>query len=120
MPQLCTSLTVITERPRPGVRLLRPVGEIDMATAPELRAALGPPPADAPDLVVDLGEVTLLSAAGLGVLVDCRRSLRTVLLARTDHVAVHLPLSCLPLSCLAPDEVFPRYPTVADALAALP
>jgi anti-anti-sigma factor len=46
-------------------------GEVDLWTAPELRdrlfAQLHPA---GPDLVVDLGEVSFLGAAGLGVLVE--------------------------------------------------
>jgi anti-sigma B factor antagonist len=44
-------------------------GEIDLATSPELRAALHEEQAQAPAVVLDLREVTFIDSSGLGVIV---------------------------------------------------
>ncbi len=44
-------------------------GEIDIASSPDLRAALLEPQADAETLVLDLREVTFIDSSGLGVIV---------------------------------------------------
>ncbi|MBF6163441.1 STAS domain-containing protein [Streptomyces gardneri] len=60
-------------RPRPDVTMLMVAGEIDVATAPRLRAQLASGPARrAAVLVLDLSPVTFLAAAGLSVLVEAQ------------------------------------------------
>jgi anti-anti-sigma factor len=54
---------------RPGGQVLAPIGEIDLLTRDELRHDLAE---CAGDVVVDLAEVALLDAGGMGVLVDAR------------------------------------------------
>ncbi len=44
-------------------------GEIDIVTSPELRAALLDERAQAPNVVLDLREVTFIDSSGLGVIV---------------------------------------------------
>jgi anti-anti-sigma factor len=44
-------------------------GEIDLASSPELQAALRSPEAQAPSVVLDLREVTFMDSSGLGVIV---------------------------------------------------
>lgn len=57
--------------PRPGVCLVAVAGELDMATVPLLRGALRDRTAGRPAvLVVDLGAVTFLGAAGITLLVE--------------------------------------------------
>jgi anti-anti-sigma factor len=108
-------ISVVAEHPRPRVRVLRVGGEVDLDTAQRLRArAVQAPPSNLRDLVVDLGDVTFMSSAGLWALLECRKSFRTVLLADADHRAVARPLKFSGL-----DGLFPRYPSIATALVAL-
>jgi len=78
-PQLVLSpdllLTVAVEAPEPDVRVVRPRGEIDLATAPLLRDALHAALQDELRLVaVDLDEVAFLGAHGLDALLDGHRA----------------------------------------------
>lgn len=63
-----TSLEVYLER-SDDFPVVRVVGEIDLATAPELRDRLAEIPSDAGAVVIDLSEVTFLDSTGLSVLV---------------------------------------------------
>ena len=56
--------------PGPAVAIVRPVGELDMLTAPELRTQLAAQLEQCGHLILDLSEVTFLSAAGLHVMVE--------------------------------------------------
>jgi anti-sigma B factor antagonist len=59
------------------VYLVAARGELDVATAPGLREALGTArERGASRLIADLGAVTFLDSAGLGVLVTCAKQLR--------------------------------------------
>lgn len=51
------------------------VGEIDMATAPEVARAIDTDDADVGRVVVDLSEVTFLDSSALNALVRCQRDL---------------------------------------------
>jgi anti-anti-sigma factor len=51
------------------------VGEIDMATAPEVARAIDAGQDDARRVVVDLSEVTFLDSSALNALVHCQRDL---------------------------------------------
>jgi anti-sigma B factor antagonist len=65
------------DRPMPGVTLVRPTGDIDAYTAPELRAQLhDASESDARLLVVDLSAVTFIDSAGLGALVGAHRRMQ--------------------------------------------
>jgi len=55
--------------PREGAVVVIASGEIDLATSPELRAELLKPEAEAPNIVLDLRQVTFIDSSGLGVLV---------------------------------------------------
>ena len=62
------------DRPRPGVVLVRPTGDLDAYTAPELRQTLHEAAeSGARLLVVDLSRVTFIDSAGLGTLVGAHR-----------------------------------------------
>ncbi len=69
----------ITTRRESNTLVLQVAGEIDLATAPQLRAALrssldgAAPPAE---VRVDLSGTSFLDAAGLGVLVESREAAR--------------------------------------------
>jgi anti-sigma B factor antagonist len=55
-----------------GIRLAV-VGEVDVATAPDLLSAVVAAVGAADRVVLDLGRLTFIDAAGLGALVACRR-----------------------------------------------
>lgn len=77
-------LTVIMSRPGPDVRVLRIAGELDIATAPLLTDHLRERRGTARELLVlDVSEVTLLAASGVGLIVDAHR-------ARGAHGGLHL------------------------------
>jgi anti-sigma B factor antagonist len=64
-------LRCATSRPRPDVCVVHLAGELDMATVPVVVRYLRQQAADRPaELVLDLGAVTLLAAAGVALLVD--------------------------------------------------
>jgi anti-sigma B factor antagonist len=66
LPLSCTA-----SRPRPHVCVAHLAGELDMATAPVLAEYLREQTAAGPtDLVLDLGGVTLLAAAGLTLILE--------------------------------------------------
>jgi anti-sigma B factor antagonist len=65
------------DRPRPGVVVVRPTGDLDAYTAPELRSRLqGVTGTDTRIVVVDLSGVTFIDSAGLGALVGAHRRMR--------------------------------------------
>lgn len=85
-----TPLSIITARPAPGVVRVYVVGEIDLATAGQLRTGLSAVIATAEpgtEIRVDLELVTFLDAMGIGVLV---RSCHAARDAGLDF-AVHNP-----------------------------
>ena len=61
----------------PGIALVRVVGEVDLHTCPELRAALQRLTDEGNTrTVLDMAEVPYVDSAALGVLVDAQRRLR--------------------------------------------
>src|SRR5579875_3692136 len=60
---------IVQVRKEPGYAVVTPVGELDIATVPWLRERLTGLAAEGRPVVVDLGQVSFLGAAGLGVLV---------------------------------------------------
>ncbi|GAA1352861.1 STAS domain-containing protein [Saccharothrix algeriensis] len=104
------------DRPADGVVVVAAGGEIDMLTAPELRADVLGRLDDGDTLVLDLSGVSFLGSAGLAVLVEAAQhakrrgtAFRVVAVAR----AVTRPLVATGLG-----EVFSVYGSVAEALAA--
>lgn len=107
----------VTSRTHGDAVIVTAVGEIDLATAPELdvaiRAALavpGPGP-----VVLDLTAVTFLASSGLGVLVDARNAAtarREPLRVVVDHNRPVLN----PIHIIGIDAVLALYDTVTDAL----
>jgi anti-sigma B factor antagonist len=101
-----------------GCIVVKVAGEIDMASAPELRECLHQMiDAGSRRLVVDLRQVRLIDSVGLGVLVGARRRLQEhgdddgwIRLAGAGE----LILRALRLSGL--DRVFPLHATLAEAL----
>jgi anti-sigma B factor antagonist len=106
-----TPLVVRTFRV-PMATLVTVAGEVDIATAPELRGHLLALPDRS--VVVDMSEVGLLSAAGLSVLLDLqdrltRTGARVVLTNAAACVRRVLDLTGL-------DEIFAMASTVEDAV----
>jgi anti-anti-sigma factor len=101
---------------RDGIIVLSVAGEIDLATAPDLQAALDTALADDPPaMVVDLLEVTFLGSVGLQLLVSTRQRFGEH--ARFAVAAEGAATSrSIQLTGLA--ELLGLYPTVEEALAA--
>ncbi|MDX8147323.1 STAS domain-containing protein [Lentzea sp. BCCO 10_0061] len=97
-----------------GVPIVAVTGEVDIATAPLLRAELMTQLAQSPvALVVDLREVTFFDSSGIGALLTAHRQasdLRVV----ADKTPV---LRTLHFSGM--DTVFRVHPTLTEALAGL-
>jgi anti-sigma B factor antagonist len=78
-PAAAAPLSIITARSGPGTIRVHLAGEIDMATAPQLRVALLAVIAEAApqtEVRVDLGRVAFIDAIGIGVLVRGREAAR--------------------------------------------
>jgi anti-sigma B factor antagonist len=105
------------EEAAPRTLLVRVRGDLDAEATTRLRVALDRELAVLPAslLLVDLGRVTLLGSAALGLLVDLRRRSRAenrhLVLVGTGRPGVHRPLR---LSGLLP--LFDTRPTVPAAL----
>lgn len=66
-------LSVLVSEPRPGVLVVAPTGEVDIASAPLLHhAALRAVEAEPEQVVVDLSGLTFCGSTGLVVLVDAQ------------------------------------------------
>src|SRR3954452_21728375 len=59
----------VSHEPRDGAVVVVASGEIDLATSPELRAALLAEDAQASTVVLDLRQVSFIDSSGLGVIV---------------------------------------------------
>ena len=109
-------INVSAERSATGVAVVQVCGEVDMHTAPILRAELedqlDPPPTV---LVLDLTGVAFLAASGIRVLLEAReRAAMTGTPLRLVYATrgVRRVLDVLNLN-----HLFPPYATLADALA---
>ncbi|RKT56551.1 anti-anti-sigma factor [Saccharothrix australiensis] len=104
------------ERPVDGVTVVAATGEIDMLTAPDLRADVLGRMEDAATLVLDMSSVSFLGSAGLAVLVEASQHAKrrgTAFRVVAVERAVTRPLAATGLG-----EVFSVYGSVAEALAA--
>lgn len=103
-----------------GTRVVIPIGDLDLATAPLLRERLLRIAVDAgerPRLVVDLAGVDFLDTIGLGALLGgvkrCREGGGDLVLARAEpQVAEVLAITGL-------DAVHPVHPSIDAAIRAL-
>jgi anti-sigma B factor antagonist len=109
-------IDVMVDRPAEGVVVATVAGEVDMLTAPALRAVVLAELADCTVLVIDLTRVGFLGSAGLAVLVEAsheaqRRQveLRLVVAGRS----VQRPLEITGLT-----EVLTTFPSRDDAVGA--
>ncbi|MGH3714602.1 MAG: STAS domain-containing protein [Micromonosporaceae bacterium] len=93
-------------------------GDLDLATAPELRTALLEALEDRTTIVVDMTDLRFLDSTGLGVLVRVHKKAKAAggvvaFAAVPRNVTKILEVTCL-------DRVFPVYDSVAAALAGPP
>jgi anti-sigma B factor antagonist len=112
-PQLAVQVTR-----EPGYTIVTVAGELDIATAPELRECLVPLLAECRTLVIDLDRVSFCDATGLGVLAGAANR------ARANRARLHLVCSrpnirrLFDLTGLA--RRLPLARTLGEAVAALP
>jgi anti-sigma B factor antagonist len=110
-------LTVKIRR-APGYTIVTPAGELDIATAPQLRECLLAVLPDHPALVIDLDQVSFCDATGLGVLVGAAN--------RADATGASLHLVCSRpdiqrlFDITGLDRRLPLARTLDEVLAALP
>ena len=112
----CVSAGVSTPVPgRQGHIIVALHGDLDMATAPDLRedllSRLSP---DTRVLIIDLSGVSFCDAAGLAILVGTLR--RATMLGITLRLAAPGPMTAKMLSITGLDRAFAVFPTLADAL----
>lgn len=69
-----TPFRVERHRTAAGVRVVAVSGEIDLATAPQVRDALAPREDGETAVVLDLRETTFLDSSGIRVLVEAHRA----------------------------------------------
>jgi anti-sigma B factor antagonist len=98
------------------VRVVRCVGEIDMATAPALRERISRLQIDGPPhLVVDLSEVTFIDSLGLGALIGAHKRARVL---RGSLIIVPGAAARRVLAATALDRVFDLRESLDEALTA--
>jgi anti-sigma B factor antagonist len=114
------NLNVTVERPEPAIALVEVVGEIDVATTPQLRSVLHELADDVSlsTVLVDLDRVDFIDSSGLGALIGCSRRLRS----RGDGRELRLVCSRVNLlrvfEITGLDGVFPMHASVPDAMKA--
>jgi anti-sigma B factor antagonist len=109
-------IDVVVDRPADGVVVATVAGEVDMLTAPALRAAVLAELDDCTVLVIDLSGVSFLGSAGLAVLVEAsheaqRRQVELRLVAAGRSVQRPLEITGL-------TEVLTTFPSRDDAVGA--
>jgi anti-sigma B factor antagonist len=114
-------LGVVTE-PVAGGWVVDVSGEVDLHTAPQLRAALDAAVSAAGEsagagVMVDLTDVGFMDSTGLGELVGAHRALERA--GSRLHLAVGNERVARLLSITGLDEVLPTHPDRASGLAAL-
>ena len=102
---------------RDGIIVLSVAGEVDLATAPDLQAALDSAVAeDPPALVVDLLEVTFLGSVGLQLLVSTQQRLGQ---QARFAVAAEGAATSRPIHLTGLHDLLGLYPTLEEALVAV-
>jgi anti-sigma B factor antagonist len=98
-----------------GVTVVAPSGEVDMASAPQLREKLGELLNDGiTNLLVDMSEVAFLDSSGLGVLVSAMKQTRAS--GGSIRLAGVRPLVLKVLEITRLTDALPTYRTVDEAL----
>lgn len=107
----------IEVRPEPGYAVLAVRGDVDIATAPDLRARLADTLGSFPAVVVDLADVPFMDSTGLGVLVAAYNRAAAagcvLVLARPQQIVRNA------LRLVQIDTVIDVYATLDAAVAAL-
>lgn len=96
---------------RPGQRVVRLAGRVELDTVPEFLRALRAE--QAPAVILDLSDVSYLDSSGVGALIQTYSSLRKAerrlaLVAPSDRVQAVLEVTRV-------HKLFQIYPTVAEA-----
>ncbi|MEV6608943.1 STAS domain-containing protein [Kutzneria sp. NPDC051319] len=109
-------IEVVVDRPAEGVVVATVSGEVDMLTAPSLRAVVAAELDDCKVLVIDLSAVGFLGSAGLAVLVEASHE------AQRQQVELRLVASGRsvrrPLEITGLTEVLTTFPSRDDAVGA--
>lgn len=105
----------VTVQQEDGATVVRAVGEIDVSTAPELRARLHELDESA-TVVVDLSEVTFLDSTGLGVLVATLKRIRESEAGGDLRLVVTRPQVSKVLDVTGLATVFSVFPSLDAAL----
>jgi anti-sigma B factor antagonist len=115
-PHPVRQLLTITTHPAPPAAIVFTVrGEVDMLTSTQLRDQLSPHLRDTvPNVIVDLTEVSFLTAAGLTVLVVARKA--AVAAGITLWLVASTRPVLLPLKITGLDGVFDVSPDITHAL----
>jgi anti-sigma B factor antagonist len=102
---------------RRGITVLAVGGEVDLATAPIFEKAIADVLADNPAaFVIDLTEVSFLASAGLQLLVVTQERIGE---SGEFAVVADGPATSRPIQLTELDKIFPLYPILEDALAAM-
>jgi anti-sigma B factor antagonist len=108
---------VSSQRLTPAAVVVMLSGDLDLATAPELRNALQEALTERPNLVLDMSDLRFLDSTGIGVLVRIHKRASAVGGALVFAEVPNNVVKILEVTCL--DRIFPVYPTVEEALYAL-
>lgn len=72
-----SELNIEVEKPQDGVVVARPVGEVDLASSPNLRTSLSQIVAESPArLIIDLSKVPYMDSSGVATLVEALQQSR--------------------------------------------
>src|SRR5271165_1396482 len=99
-----------------GLAVAHVSGEIDLATAPELRDRLAEIPSDAGNVIVDLSGVTFLDSTGLSVLVATWKRLTYEAPSGAFRLVVRRPTIQRVLEVTGLAQVFEVFPTLEEAI----
>ena len=69
-----TATLEISVHVRGGERTIQLMGELDLATAPQLRAVIGGVVLDASEVVIDLDGVEFMDSSGLACILECQEA----------------------------------------------
>jgi len=100
------------------VPVIRVAGEVDLTTAPELRAKLAELPAAGGTVVIDMSEVTFLDSTGLSVLVASWKRFGEADEHRNFRLVVNRPAIQRVLDVTGLTQVFGVFPTLEEAIKA--
>jgi anti-sigma B factor antagonist len=100
-----------------GIAVLKVGGDIDLATVPELEAAIDEALIPRPTgLVIDLSDVGFLASAGLQALVATHNNVSP---SAQFAVVANSAATSRPIQLTGLDQIFELYPTLDEALTAL-